>query len=222
MNNNKKLIILFILGFILFPNNARTMANKSWGKQATLYVVAAGVTGIAIYLYYRRQEQITDATSRNPSPTIKQKLEYQHQEEDPLRAQQDGAAHDFITVYNANVPIESIQIQQTSDGLIRNGLHTSKQRALWHIPVELEQKPFLLSLIANGKKYIWDIPSFDGPMDRGGTDLALIQFNGPNKPKLQLQQINEVDTGYYSRLIPLLSETPDTTRFPWTLTLPWQ
>lgn len=95
-------------------------------------------------------------------------------------------ANAIVIVNNVNLSIVSMELAE-ADGTIRKGIARSKVGALWDIPVKMENKPFIFSIISKGKRYRWKILSFE----IYNLELGLIEKNTQEGPQIMLEQLEE-------------------------------
>jgi hypothetical protein len=102
---------------------------------------------------------------------------------------------DYIVLYNANVPIESIELRQGTTITIGNPRNPAN-RSIWEIPVAHRATgPFILIMRINGTVHQWEISEFKTSSDK---ELGIIQKQ--NK-ELGLQQIIETSSGCWTKTI---------------------
>jgi len=92
---------------------------------------------------------------------------------------------DYIVLYNANVPIENIELRQGTTITIGSP-RNPENRSIWEIPIAHKATgPFILIMRINGTVHQWEISEFKVSFDK---ELGIIQKL--NK-ELELQQIIE-------------------------------
>jgi hypothetical protein len=146
---------------------------------------------------YRRQ-QIREAEQREEAD-LQEALKISAQEEierqRQIQAREKIERYDYIVLYNANVPIENIELRQgasTTIGRPRSPFNAPKDRSIWEIPVEHGATgPFILTVKTNTMYHRWEIPEFKPSSDK---ELGIIQ--NEEKQEIVLQQIIETSTGY--------------------------
>ncbi len=114
-------------------------------------------------------------------------------------------ANSSIILYNANVPLESLTLTEC-EHIERKGKPESPNKGIWNIPFDINNEPYGLSVEANGKKYIWYIPSI---AINSGTEFCLIQekiSKSSDDVELTLMQCGG-ETGEYEYLIQQIRES---------------
>ena len=160
---------------------------------------------------YRRQ-QIREAEQREEAAlqealkiSAQEEIERQRQIQALEKTEKEAQAtkiqqlplpnYDYIVLYNANVPIENIELRQgtsTTIGRPRSPFNAPKDRSIWEIPVEHGATgPFILTVKTNTTYHRWAIPVFKPSPDK---ELGIIQ--NEEKQEIVLQQIIETATGY--------------------------
>jgi len=98
----------------------------------------------------------------------------------------ERGADELVVVNNVNVNVDLMELQE-SDGTVRKAMSRGHVGAISDIPIKMENKPFIFSIISGGKRYRWKIPEFKSY----GLELGLIEKTTPQGPKIILQTIEE-------------------------------